>query len=91
MRGVSRPGWVAETASLITFSYIAITTSVTMSSLVPESAIEDSPPPQPEAGPSSGRNRIEDAFRDFDVESFDWNAYEGTYKGKLTLLRGNQS
>jgi hypothetical protein len=54
-----------------------------MSSAVLDSAIEDSPSPQPEAGPSSQRSTHEDAFTGFDVKSFDWNAYEGTYKGQL--------
>lgn len=47
-----------------------------------DSAIMDSPPPG-EAGPSRGRHNIQQALTDLDVESFDWKAYEGTYKGML--------
>jgi hypothetical protein len=49
-----------------------------------DSAIMDSPPP-PEAGPSRGRYNIEQVLRNLDVDSFDWKAYEGTYKGKRRL------
>jgi hypothetical protein len=65
---------------VLSCSAITITIPI-MSNTVPESAIEDSPPPQSQAGPSTQRNRIEESFRDFDLDSFDWNAYEGTYKG----------
>jgi hypothetical protein len=57
-----------------------------MSNTVSESAIEDSPPLQPQAGPSTARSRNGDPFKDFDLDSFDWNAYEGTYKGKLAFV-----
>lgn len=62
-----------------------------MSNTVAESAIEDSPPPQPQAGPSIQRHSIEESFRDFDLDSFDWNAYEGTYKGQLRALKRRSS
>jgi hypothetical protein len=71
--------------------HIKLLTITIMSNKVPESAIEDSPPPQPQAGPSSQRNRIEESFKDFDLDSFDWNAYEGTYKGQLDVPRESQA
>lgn len=48
-----------------------------------DSAIADSPPPSM-AGPSSSTRMmgVDEAFRDFDVDSFDWKAFEGTYKGQ---------
>ena len=63
----------------------SVITTMIMSNIVPESAIEDSPPPISEAGPSNQKNRIQDSFQDFDLDAFDWNAYEGTYKGQLPL------
>ena len=63
----------------------SVITTMIMSNIVPESAIEDSPPPRSEAGPSNQKNRIQDSFQDLDLDAFDWNAYEGTYKGQLPL------
>jgi hypothetical protein len=52
---------------------------VTISGRMSDSAIVDSPSPEP--GPSSGRYNVEQVFADLDLDAFDWKAYEGTYKG----------
>jgi hypothetical protein len=51
----------------------------TTSGRMSDSAIIDSPPPEP--GPSTGPYNIEQVFADLDLDAFDWRAYEGTYKG----------
>jgi hypothetical protein len=53
----------------------------TISGRMSDSAIIDSPPPEP--GPSTGRYDVEQVFADLDLDAFDWKAYEGTYKGSL--------